>query len=278
MYEFRKQIEAELQRVKQLLDGLRSFDPELSKETLVGTKLAGGTVSVYSEKCRLVNGVRERIRRPVGMNDGAYAREVAEAKYLARLTRDLNTDRALLEKMLKAFQPYAREDILDKLPAIYSKTIIGDAPVRLFDGRGPEVWAARKTHRNPKEFASRHFAVNGEVVRSKNEALIYNLYWHYGVPVRYEDMLLLKNDSGVQVEVYPDFTILRADGSKMAHEHFGMFGDKRYRENAFEKTWLYLSNGFELWKDLIITFDGAGGSIDTETIDRLIRTFVLPQI
>jgi len=130
---------------------------------------------------------------------------------------------------------------------------------------------------NTKEFSSRHITVDGEAVRSKNEALIYNLYCSNNIRPAYERRLDLVNEAGITVYVFPDFTIDKADGRAIIHEHLGMLNDMRYRTNFAEKLGLYLHNGFVLWDDLFITADGPNNSIDTAAIDQMIRSFILPR-
>ncbi|MCR4668151.1 MAG: hypothetical protein K5774_02095 [Clostridia bacterium] len=239
---------------------------------------SGGGMTIYSETSHSVNGKRERTRKRLGTADDPHVRAVAEAKYLDRLRRNLEENGALLEKMLKKYRPYGREDIIGQLPAVYGRTIIGDTPVRILDAPAGREWMEAQILHNPREFASKSFAVDGTPVRSKNEALIYNIYMGYGVPVRYEDLAVLRDASGRKAEVYTDFSILAADGRILRHEHFGMLDMPQYRERSLEKLALYLDNGYVLWDDLFITVDGQNHSIDTEAVDRMIRAFILPKI
>ena len=278
MYCFRNQIQSEMERIDIILKHAEVFDRDLLKEVFFARELQSGKVLIYSDKSRTVNGIREREYKPVGKSTDAFVWKVAEAKYMDKLLESLEKDKALLEKMLKQYRPYGREDIINRLAPVYGKTIIGDRPVRIVEGEAGQEWAAGQKWHNPKEFTSKHFTVTGTPVRSKNEAIIYNLYWHYGVPVRYEDRLVLRDEAGRKVELYPDFSILRADGRVAAHEHAGMLGNAGYRESFTEKVGIYLASGYTLWDDLFVTADGPNGSIDTALIDEMIRTFVLPKI
>ena len=268
----------ELDRIKLLKERIKPFDESLLAEPLACQPGRKGKGIIYSEKSHIVNGRRERTRKRLGTADDPHVRAVAEAKYLDRLRRNLEENGALLEKMLKKYRPYGRENIIGQLPAVYGRTIIGDAPVRILDAQAGREWMEAQKHHNPREFASKSFAVDGTPVRSKNEALIYNIYIGYGVPVRYEDMVVLRDASGRKTEVYTDFSILAADGRILRHEHFGMLDMPQYRERSLEKLAMYLDNGYVLWDDLFITVDGQNHSIDTEAVDRMIRAFILPKI
>jgi len=278
MFNFKGQIQTELERIEVIRKRAVNYDRELLNEVFDGRALLNGEVSIYSDKSRFVNGVRERSRMLVGLSTDPFVREVAEAKYLDRLMKNIEADKALLGRMLRDYRPYGRDDIIGQLPSVYGKTIIGDRPVRIVRGEQGKEWAESQIWHNPREFTTRHLTVTGVPVRSKNEAIIYNMYWHYSVPVRFEDRLVLLDESGRKVEVYPDFSILAADGRVLAHEHAGMLDKPVYRESFVNKIGLYLANGYTLMDTLFITADGPNGSIDTEAIDKMIRTFILPRI
>lgn len=57
---------------------------------------------------------------------------------------------------------------------------------------------------------------SGIAVRSKSERTIADKLTEFGVPFRYEARLETGNSA-----MYPDFTILLSDGSKVIWEHFG---------------------------------------------------------
>ena len=278
LFNFRGQIILELERIKNLEGRIRHFNEELLNESYSAARRIKTEPAIYLEKYPVIGGIRTRSRVLMGTADDPHVRAVAEAKYLDRLRRNLEENGALLEKMLKKYRPYGCEDIIGQLPAVYGRTIIGDVPVRILDAPAGREWMEAQKHHNPREFASKSFAVDGTPVRSKNEALIYNIYIGYGVPVRYEDLAVLRDASGRKVEVYTDFSILAADGRILRHEHFGMLDIPQYRERSLEKLALYLDNGYVLWDDLFITVDGPNHSIDTEAVDGMIRAFVLPKI
>ena len=291
MYGFKKQIEGELNRVLQLERNLKEYDKRLLKGTLVGKLEKNGRVAVFRDISSSLNGIRSRTRQLIGDSSSPLVREIAEARYLAELKRDLETDRVLLEKMLNKYKPYSAEDVFRNMPPLYGNVIMEGRPPCLFSdcaaaisailahgGRKARDQSLGDTQRNTREFTSKHFAITGEAVRSKNEALIYNIYHSYGVPFEFEKRLLLKNEAGVTVEVFPDYTIETIDGRIIIHEHAGLLADPKYRTAFIEKLGLYLLNGFTLWDDLFITADGPNGSIDTKSIDRMIKTFILPRV
>lgn len=91
---------------------------------------------------------------------------------------------------------------------------------------------------------------SGIAVRSKSERTIADKLTEFGVPFRYEARLETGNSA-----MYPDFTILLSDGSKVIWEHFGLMDDRRYAENAVRKIMRYHELGFVVGQRLICTFE-----------------------
>ncbi len=93
---------------------------------------------------------------------------------------------------------------------------------------------------------------NGEMVRSKSEAMLADMYYELGIPYRYECELVLNNGK----KKYPDFTLLDVKGRKIVyHEHMGLMDDEKYRNKNLNKINEYRKSGVFVGKNLILTFE-----------------------
>lgn len=118
-----------------------------------------------------------------------------------------------------------------------------------------------------------HRCIDGTMVRSKSEVIIYNALVSKGVQPVYEAPLKLGG-----LTRYPDFTIDDSEsGNKFYWEHCGMLHVKSYRERWEEKLSWYEANGvLPLEKGggdagtLIVTRDEPDGSIDSVKISAVI--------
>ena len=174
-------------------------------------------------------------------------------------------------------------DILETLPAIYKETLLDYGDTSIINSTSNQQYSPfggsrTEQNHNTYPYKAKHFAANSAPVRSKNEAIIYNMLLSYDIPFYYEKPIKLKDSAGMRVEVSPDFTILTHDGKIIIHEHFGMLHEQDYRMNFADKIWLYLQNGFVLWRNLFITTNGENDSIDTASIDYMIKNFILPKV
>jgi hypothetical protein len=122
-----------------------------------------------------------------------------------------------------------------------------------------------------------HRTSRREMVRSKSEVIIADRLAAHRIDYAYEQPLTISNATK-----YPDFTIEDMEsGENYYWEHCGMLHVPQYRRRWEEKLVWYRANQI-LPNDesggergvLILTQDGANGSIDAANIDRLITTIL----
>ncbi len=110
-----------------------------------------------------------------------------------------------------------------------------------------------------------------ERVRSKSELNIANTLSKMGIPYKYECPLALKNGA----VIYPDFTVLNVRKRKQIFwEHRGMMDNEEYATHAVLRIKNYVSNGYCLGRDLIITEETSTGPLGTDEIMRVITTYL----
>lgn len=151
-------------------------------------------------------------------------------------------------------------------------------PIRMFtiedyvDDRLEELkqWA-REYKRNTADFDDRAtYACDGTRVRSKGEALWYNMLYNAGIPSRYDSPLTVIDKWENEKTVYPDFLIQCYNGSFIIIEHFGGLLKPSYSSKQITKIRDYLRSGYVLGDNFFVTSDDAEGGINTEMIARTI--------
>ena len=76
-------------------------------------------------------------------------------------------------------------------------------------------------------------------MRSKGEAIIIDVLWQRHIPFYYEKKLILFDEKGQKVVVYPDITILLSQRELLLWEHNGMLSNEEYRRRNNRKMVLY---------------------------------------
>ena len=105
-----------------------------------------------------------------------------------------------------------------------------------------------------------------ELVRSKSEVMLADMYFEMGIPYRYEAELVLKGGK----KKYPDFTLLKMNTREIIyHEHLELLDDEEYREANFAKLEEYKKNGIYLGKNLIVTYEAEGYYLNIKNVKKM---------
>lgn len=160
-----------------------------------------------------------------------------------------------------------------------------DVYSRLHDGRKELVspimvdaeenalcWAKKdykKSDYKPEEKI--YLTKKGDMVRSKSEAMLADMYFEMGALYRYECGLVLKNGKCV----YPDFTLLNKRTRQLIyHEHLGRLDDEKYRLKALKKLEAYRENGIYTAKNLFLTYEVDGCPLNIERVKKNVTEFL----
>jgi hypothetical protein len=113
----------------------------------------------------------------------------------------------------------------------------------------------------------------GDMVRSKSEELLADMYYDLGIPYRYECKLVLKDGRAK----YPDFTLLDVKRRRVIyHEHLGILEDDEYRAKNLIKLNDYSKSGIYFGKNLLMTFETEYCPLNIKDIrENVMEMFVL---
>ncbi len=165
----------------------------------------------------------------------------------------------------------------DRADSVYAKLKSGRksivSPILLDEETSRQLWNAQRYEQSLKYPEHLKFSTRrGDLVRSKSEALIANIYFEFGIPYRYECALTLKDN----VVCYPDFTLLdTAHRRIMYHEHLGRLDNPDYLAEQMWKYRMYQKNGIYTGKNLIITGETNDHPFDSELFRSNVREIFL---
>ena len=178
----------------------------------------------------------------------------------------------LLANLIKEFEAYDIKSILDELPPELK-------PEKMHEG----FWAhidrqhtVKQSEKPGRREELKHATSFGLLTRSKNEALIAELLHAAGIEFYYEKRLQIVDEQGKIQVIYPDFTIILADGSVIYWEHKGMMADPGYEEMDRKRMRMYFLNGIYQPLNLIVTMDGPNGEFCGTAISTIIDRLLAP--
>jgi len=127
-----------------------------------------------------------------------------------------------------------------------------------------ESYETNPTYKDLKVYPTK----NNELVQSKSEAFLADMYFDLGIPYRYDAALRLKSG----VIKFPDFTLLDIRNRRIIyHEHFGLMDDDEYRRKNLRKLDEYRRNGIYPGKNMIVTYEADGCPFNIREIRQMIE-------
>lgn len=192
--------------------------------------------------------------------------QLAQKDYLQKLCREAARELESINIYLTDHKEADLENIYAGLNQ-YRKEIV--TPLVITDEMYAEQWENEAYETNPYYLEEKVYSTKkDEMVRSKSEVLLADMYYELGIPYRYEAELRLKNGK----RKYPDFTLLNTRTREVIyHEHLGLMDNEEYRHANFVKLDEYRKNGIYLGRNLIITYEAEGCYLNIKEIKQMIQ-------
>ena len=209
----------------------------------------------------------------LGSDNNDEVRNIKELRYVDDYLERIDNNIGLVKTLINEIQMTGYDSINETLPKVYSNPHIGSVTFRnnkrLWKERA-EALKSRYEIYKPHELNKR--TNDGNFVRSKSEAMIYNYLLSVDAAFIYE--LPTKIDGKLLV---PDFTILSDidTSSEIIIEHQGMMDSEFYRNRFAEKVYHYLRAGFVQGINIFFTFDDLNGGFDIIPIEDIVRNSVI---
>ena len=278
MIDYRKELTKQLAELNQLL---KEVDSRLKKSK----DLEEGKLRVCSS-----HGYPQYHFRPAGDGKERYipASEKDKVKALAQKEYDQKIKREL-EQSSKKLQKFLTSYDVNNIEAIYEKLHVGRK--NLIDPIIPtkemiiEKWYEEHPgDKNPFQKDATVTTKRGELVRSKSEKILADMFYDYQIPYQYEPCIELNIDNTrytgeysmkYSKKIYPDFAILNVKNGKTVYwEHLGLVDDDSYATKNFSKIIEYEKHGLILGDNLIITMETKEKPLDVRLVKIKIKGFL----
>jgi hypothetical protein len=145
-------------------------------------------------------------------------------------------------------------------------------PLEITDGMFIERWMEENQgEKNPYPEPGKYETEKGEIVRSKSEKILADIFHKMRIPYRYEPQVCL-NDHRY---VYPDFVCLNVRKRKTVYwEHLGLINVNEYANKCYAKLEEYERNGILLGDSLVISMETPENPLNVSQIRRKIELFL----
>lgn len=192
--------------------------------------------------------------------------QLAEKDYLKNMKKEVEAELHDINNYLKKHKSSNLEDIYKNMND-YRKNLVN--PLVLPDELYVQQWENESYTINPYYDTEKKYPTKkDELVQSKSEAILADMYYDLRIPYRYDAELMLRNGK----KKYPDFTLLDVKNRRIIyHEHLGMLDDDGYRRNNLRKIDEYRRNGIYPGKNLIITHESEGSYLNVKEIREMVK-------
>lgn len=208
----------------------------------------------------------DRHGKYIRKKDRQLAVTLAKRDYYREVLKAAKHEKEITEYYMKEMYGMFPEDVYAEM--IENRRMLVN-PILLSDDEYEREWLNEEYDGNPYHPEEKVYTTKrGDMVRSKSEAMIADMYFDMGIPYRYEYPLKLYNGT----VRYPDFTVLKLPERKVIyHEHMGILEDDEYRKRNLIKISDYSKTGINLGDNLIITYETEYLPFDQKTIRGMMK-------
>lgn len=195
------------------------------------------------------------------------AKKVAQKEYNVKTIGICNERIKVIDKFLKGIEENNPELVYEKcLPA--RKELI--VPAFISESEFRNQWHEEtKGQQNGIPFSKEFITGRNEIVRSKSEAILANLFDKLGIDYVYEPAVYFEYSC-----FYPDFGLLDLKNRRTIYfEHFGKMDDPDYSSRVMEKMNTYIKNGIMPGRDLLFSMESSENPLDTRVVEKMLKSF-----
>lgn len=212
--------------------------------------------------------VIDKARMYLGTGDNPIVQKLQKKHFIETSIKRIDKNCKLMNRLITGYASVDPEDIMEASPRAYQSlpkscfTMVGINNQRGWGYESYERYMGYPEQLNNK-------TLKGDFVRSKSEAIIANMLFVKKIEYHYEEELVLG-----EYTFAPDFKIaVKSQRKCKLLEHFGLIGDKDYRDTCMWKIRTYLEFGYRPYEDILFTYDDKDGHINTVDIDKVIESF-----
>lgn len=206
----------------------------------------------------------------IAAKDKGFAARLAQRDYYEKMLKEIQNQEKAISIFTKKYNVLFRNNLYEGLSDGRKKLI---KPIVMPDDEYVSKWKEKYTGgENTIECSMPYATNNGELVRSKSEKILADLFDKYGIVYCYEPRIILYNGQ----HFYPDFALLNLRERKTYYwEHFGLTSDAAYSKKNLEKLAKYEKSGIIIGENLLVSTEAEGINLDVLLIEKKIKAHLL---
>lgn len=209
-------------------------------------------------------------RRYVKKRDMDNVRRILQQDYYERVYGELLIMRNRIKKFLGKYDLKAISGVYERL-GDGRKDLV--TPVIMTDEEYIARWIKKYPgNQNSYPKNQQYPTKKGEVVRSKSEKILADMFYQYDIPYNCEPHVKLKDGT----HACPDFVLLNVRKRKTYFwEHFGLLAKEGYAKDNWEKLRNYEDIGFYPGENFLYTMETEKQSLDIKRAENMIKRYLI---
>ena len=255
---FLSNLKQELSELKELEEHLTEKLKDTPEGSLNVLKKKGGIPQYYQY---LGNRKRKYLPRKKINIASAIAQKECDLAVLKIITNRIRYAKKLAKAYEETEDKYY-EQLSAERKALITKTFIPEQ--EFIDQWYKEHAGGQNSYPYTKVF----YTDRGEMVRSKSEKMLADMFYKMKIPYVYEPMIILQDGK----IMYPDFILLNKKLRKtIILEHLGIMNDPQYVGKAVDKIHLYERNGYWPGDKILFTMETMEDPLDVLLSKEMLR-------
>ncbi|MBE5906726.1 MAG: hypothetical protein E7277_08085 [Lachnospiraceae bacterium] len=257
--------------LKQRLEELEHLEVRIRKARRQSKVLPKGELRVTKNRGRSQYYFRkegEAKSRYISKKEEAFVRGIAQREYDEKLLKQIEKQKKIIRYILKNYRK-------DNVEAVYETLCQGRKDIILprivTEKESIEEWLAEHPGDQNAYDKTRSFeTIRGEMVRSKSEKILADLFYSKGIPYQYEPRLELGYDT-----IYPDFILFHVRRRESTYwEHFGLSDNPEYAVKNFKRLDDYERHGYYVGKDVLFSIESAKNPLDVKLVEEKLQDWL----
>ncbi|MCR5416933.1 MAG: hypothetical protein K6E79_09065 [Pseudobutyrivibrio sp.] len=206
----------------------------------------------------------------LALNRRRYASQLAQKSYYEDLLKELFIQKKCIRRFLNNYKANVIVRQYEELCDGRKKLV---EPIILPNEDYIKHWNEKYTGgQNGYQINNGIKTNKGEMVRSKSEKILADLFYKYDIPYQYEPAVKLDNGK----TVFPDFVLLNIAERKTYYwEHFGLASDDEYTMKNLDKLYYYEKSGIIVGDNLILSIESEHNALDVTLVEKQIKEHLL---
>ncbi|MBE5906112.1 MAG: hypothetical protein E7277_04850 [Lachnospiraceae bacterium] len=213
-------------------------------------------------------GKGEEKERFVRKKEMDMARRIAQHTYDEKLLKQIKKTQNVIKNFMRNYDEQAIEKIYENL--CQGRKALVNPRFEIKEECIEKWYRDNMGRQNSYPITKGFMTERGEMVRSKSEKILADLFNSMNIPYQYEPVLWLGGE-----KIYPDFILFHPRRRTSAFwEHFGLADDDNYAVKNFQRLDSYEREGYQIGETLLFSIETSEKPLNVQLVKKKLEEWI----